>query len=141
MKVNLSRRTAAQIAGCACLAATLLFTSCVSSAPLTARQDNTAAKQSISFELQPLIETMSVRLFIQKPIGKILWIRFKDIDGTTIERFCAGRSEETIDRSYNFEGAEEGMYSFEISDGEKTITKSVKLERQDVKTITRLVIE
>ena len=141
MKVNLSFRPAARVTGCACLAATLLFTSCVSSAPLTARQNIIAAKQSVDFELQPLTETMSVRLVIQKPIGKILWVRFRDIDGTTLERFCAGKLEETVDRSYNFEGAEEGLYSFEISDGEKTIKKSVKLERQDVKTITRLVIE
>ncbi len=141
MKVNLLSRNAARVAGCACLAATLLFTSCVSSAPLTARQNITAAGQSVSFELQPLTETMSVRLVIQKPIGKILWVRFTDIDGATLERFCAGKLEETIDRSYNFEGAEEGLYSFEISDGEKIVRKSVKLERQDVKTITRLVIE
>ncbi len=141
MKVNVSRRTATQIVGCACLAATLLFTSCISSAPLATRQDNIAAKQSVSFELQPVAEKMSVRLFIQKPVGKLLWIKFKDTDGTTLERFCAGKLEETIDRSYNFKDAEEGVYKFEISDGEKTITKLVKLERQDLKTITRLVIE
>jgi len=141
MKVNLLSRTAAQVAGCACLAATLLFTSCVSSAPLTARQNITAANQSVNFELQPIAEKMSVHMVIQKPIGKRLWITFKDIDGTTLERFCSGKLEGTVDRSYNFNDAEEGLYSFEICDGEKTITKTVKLERQDVKTIARLVIE
>ena len=141
MKVNLSRRSAAQVTGCACLAATLLFISCVSSAPLTTRQDIIAAKQSVSFELQPLAEKTSVRLFIKKPIGKLLWITFKDINGVTLERSCAGKLQDTVDRSYNFDGAEEGLYSFEISDGDKIITKTVKLERQDVKTITQLVIE
>jgi len=141
MKVNSSRFGAAYTAGAACFALTLLFTSCVSSSALTSRQDITNPEQSVTFKLQPQFEMESVRLFIQKPPGKIVWVKFIDIDGTILERFCAGKQEKTIDRSYNFRGAEEGVYSFEISDGEKITTKKVTLQREDVKTVTRLVIE
>ena len=141
MKVNVSRRSAAYTAGAACLALTLLFTSCVSSSALTTQLSNAASGQSVSVTLQPQVEPQSVRLFIRKPLGKIVWVKFIDIDGSLLERFYAGKHEETIDRSFNFEGAEEGVYSFEIYDGEKTTTKKVELQRQNVKPITRLIFE
>jgi len=141
MKVNSSPRSAAYAAGAVCLTLTLLFTSCVSSSTLRSSQYYANTEQSVSFKLQPQLEKESVRLFIQKPLGRMVSVRFYDIDGTVFENFRAGKKETIIDRSYNFEGAEEGVYRFEIFDGEKRTTKKVTLHRQDIKTITRLEIE
>ena len=140
MKVNASLRSAACIACVAFLAVTLLLTSCMSTSGLT-RQENVSSVQAVSFRFQPEAELQSVRMFIQKPVGKVVWVNLIDIDGTTLERFSAGKHTQVVDRTYNFENADEGVYKFQIFDGEKTTTRKVTLEREAIKTATRLVIE
>lgn len=141
MKVNSVSRSAIYTAGAAFFMLSLLLTSCVNSSPLITGRDNNNYGQSVSFKIQPQFERQSVRLLIQKPVGKIVWVKFFDIDGAIFESFCARKRETVIDRTYNFENAAEGVYRFEIYDGDKTTIKKVTLHREQVKTVSRLEIE
>jgi len=141
MKVNLSGRRIACIAGAACFALSLLFASCAGSSAIRSLKDNVNAQQPLTYNLQRQPESESVRLLIQIPTGKRVAVKLYDIDGLVLESFWSGKQEATIDRTYNFENANEGVYRFEIFDGEKTTTRKVQLQREDIKTITRLTIE
>src|SRR6185295_20269433 len=98
-------------------------------------------KESFSLDLQPLANSSTVKLVVQKPIGKRLWITFKAPDGETIERFCTEKRVPGIYRNYNFSEATEGTYCFEITDGTEKVAKFVKLEFTVPTAVQRLTVE
>ena len=145
MKVQVLRRTAAYIASCVLLVTTVVAgTGCVSSAPLASKNPMTAIKapdEPFVFELQPVPNSSTIQLILQKPVGKRIWITFKDPQGEPIERFCTEKKGRGIYRNYNFTEANEGVYSFQITDGKETVTKTVKLESTVQAPVQRLTIE
>jgi hypothetical protein len=141
MNLKASIRNTIMTAALAGLSAMVLLSSCAGSASVTKQRSVTWVDQALRFEIHPLAKTQSVRLTIQKPLGKVVWIKLKDAGGDVLESYSLGKQLESVDRVYNFTDAPEGEYSFEISDREKTMKKTVKLQFQKVEAVTELVID
>lgn len=84
--------------------------------------------------------TESVVLYILKQEGKKLSIELYSPDGTIIEKYVAGKKGTGVNRFYNFKNAEEGVYVFKISDGNREIIRKLTLERFATATTPQVVI-
>lgn len=143
MKAYVSRRTAACITGCALLVSSFISTGCVSSSPRAAKTEKAtyfSADQSFSMELQARPDSSIIHMVVQKPVGKKVWITFKDREGNALERISTQKWEAGIDGNFNFSQAADGLYSFEITDGQKTITKTVNVQRVSTEAKTQFVV-
>jgi hypothetical protein len=73
-----------------------------------------------------------IRLTIKNPGKKNLSVTLNGPDGFAIDNFFAGKKTNQIEKAYNFSGAESGVYSIEVTDGNQKIKKQIKLERVTV---------
>ncbi|MGN6493434.1 MAG: hypothetical protein ACTHLE_15645 [Agriterribacter sp.] len=106
-------------------------------------KENTDEKDIKSFRvlLQPTKNAEAIRMFVEKESGKRLTIRLKTPDGYPLVHFLTDKKPESIYRKFNFIDAEEGTYTFEISDGKQTITKKIVLQRTKPEVQTKLAVE
>ena len=106
-------------------------------------KDNNNEKDIKSFRLllQPMKNAEGIRMFLEKEKGKRLTVRLKTPDGYPIVYFLTDRNPESIYRKFNFIDAEEGTYTFEVSDGKQTITKKIVLQRTRSEVQTKLAGE
>ncbi|MES1219847.1 MAG: hypothetical protein ABUT20_30380 [Bacteroidota bacterium] len=129
MKIRVIRRTAGYIACCVLLTSMIVtVTGCSSSVPLTSKNVKVVDGGNFSFDLQPIANSSKIQLVVLKPLGKRVWVTFKSPDGYVIERYCTPETGLGVYKYYNFTDAAEGIYSFEIGDRSKTVTKTVKLQ-------------
>lgn len=100
----------------------------------------TEETKSFDFKIVQRRNTESIALYILKQEGKKLSIELYSPSGTLIEKYVIAKKETTVNRFYNFNNAEEGVYVFKISDGKREISKKVTLERFTTATTTQIVL-
>ncbi|MBS1948328.1 MAG: hypothetical protein JST47_11220 [Bacteroidetes bacterium] len=101
----------------------------------------TEINKAFIVSLFPINEPGKVRLIVYKPEQKRLLIKLLDMKGTTIYSFYAGKKVTSIGKDYDFAGAEDGLYTFQVSDGESVINKQIRLQHVKVKEETKISIE
>lgn len=103
---------------------------------------NQGSEETKSFDIKIVQRrnTESIILYVLKQEGKKLSIELYSPSGNIIEKYMAGKKETNINRFYNFNNAEEGVYVFKISDGKREISKKVTLERFTTATTTQIVL-
>ncbi|MFT3704884.1 MAG: hypothetical protein QM802_21135 [Agriterribacter sp.] len=103
------------------------------------KYNNTAA--SFNLKVNQLQNITSVHVIIEKVEGKRLLISLTGPDDATIEQFATHRKAGIIELNYNFQGAEEGTYTLQASDGKQKISKKIKISRSRPEVVTDMVIE
>jgi hypothetical protein len=141
MKIRVSSGMAACIAGCALFATTLIGTGCVSSLATGAKQKIVNEKSWFNFQLAPTANSAILRLTVEKPIGKVVWIALKTHDGYDLENFSTQKRDAGINRNFNFADAEDGSYIFEVTDGVTTQTKTVNVKRIVAQPVVRMEVK
>ncbi|MES1181713.1 MAG: hypothetical protein ABUL44_02865 [Flavobacterium sp.] len=141
MKIYVVRHAAACLAGFALFVSASVNAAGTSLSPVTSKEPVLRSFESFHVELKTLSNSSTIQLVIQKPAGRKVWITFKAPNGEVIDSFTTEKNDKGVSRNYNFTDAEEGSYSFEITDGKRTETKIVKLESITPKTIQQLVIK
>lgn len=106
-------------------------------------RENNDKKDVDSFRvlLIPQKNGEAVRMFLEKEVGKRLTIRLKSPDGYPLIHFLTDKKPVSIYRKFNFIEAQEGVYTFEVSDGKQTISKKIVLQRTKAEVQTRLAVE
>ncbi|MBS1914980.1 MAG: hypothetical protein JST87_01820 [Bacteroidetes bacterium] len=97
--------------------------------------------ESFSVTIHKLGNSEIIRLFIDKAETKRLYVSLKDAEGNSISNFLTEKGTGRFSKDYNFDQADEGLYTLEISDGKSKIIKKIKLERVRVKEVTNLSVE
>lgn len=106
-------------------------------------KETTDEKDIKSFRvlLQPTKNAEGIRMFLEKESGKRLTVRLKTPDGYPLIHFLTDKKPESVYRKFNFTDAEEGTYTFEISDGKQTLIKKIVLQRTKPEVQTKLAVE
>lgn len=86
-------------------------------------------ENSFSMELNQQPNNEVVLLTIKNPGKKNLSVTLTGPDGYALNNFFIRKKIDQVDKTYNFSGADEGIYIIEVSDGIEKIKKQVKLER------------
>ncbi|MES1220568.1 MAG: hypothetical protein ABUT20_34015 [Bacteroidota bacterium] len=97
--------------------------------------------ESFTVTLHQLGNSQTVRLFIYKTENKRLYISLKDAEGTPLSNFLTEKSAVQFAKDYNFEQADEGSYTLEISDGRSKVTRKINIKRIHVQDVTNLSLE
>lgn len=96
--------------------------------------------KSFDFKIVQRRNTESIALYILKQEGKKLSIELYSPNGALIEKYVADKKATNVNRFYNFNNAEEGVYVFKISDGNRKVSKKVTLERFTTATTMQIVL-
>jgi|SRR5579871_5942894 len=136
MKTLLKPVAALLIAGCSFVAVT---NSASAKSPLYnrfAKTGVTVKDEKFSVTMHQIANSQVMRLFIDKAETKRLFVLLKDADGNSINTFVTDKSTGRFSKDYNFDQAEDGQYTLEISDGKSKVIKKIKLERVRVQEVT-----
>jgi hypothetical protein len=98
-------------------------------------------KGSFSVSVNQVNNTEKVCLHIDKQIGQKLFVSLKSASGEVIYSFGVEKYEKTITRNYDFVGADEGVYTLEVSDGKTKVTKQINLQGTQTVTIAKIAIQ
>jgi len=82
-----------------------------------------------------------VRLFIDNPGRKNLYVSLNGPDGTAIDDFLTGRKTPRLNKTYDFSVAEAGLYFIEVRYGNERIKKQIRLEYTGERPVDILTIE
>jgi hypothetical protein len=93
-------------------------------------------EEKFSVNIHQLGNSQVMRLFIDKAETKRLFVTLKDSDGNSINNFLTEKGSGRVAKDYNFDQAEDGRYTLEISDGKSKVVKTIKLERVRVQEVT-----
>jgi len=99
-----------------------------------------AKTASFSMQLDRQGTDKRVRLIIENPGRKNLYVSLKGPDGNYIDDFFTGKKSLKLNRVYNFSTAEAGLYSIEVRYGNEKITKQIRLEYSE-RPADKLTIE
>lgn len=118
--------------------------------PATAGEDHTepwynfkrttAHEQSFRMELKKKKEGLGIQLLLLKTEGKKVWVRLLNPDGVQISSFMTKNSSRVI-RDFNFNEADAGIYTFEISDKNQKIKYQFEITQSTESVVTRIVVE
>jgi hypothetical protein len=100
-----------------------------------------ADKASFSVSINQVNNSEKVCLHIDKQIGQKLSVSLKSSSGEVIYSFAVEKYEKDITRNYDFVGAEEGIYTLEVSDGRTKVTKQINLQGTQTVTIAKIAIK
>jgi len=82
-----------------------------------------------------------VRLSIDNPGRKNLYVSLNGPDGTAIDDFLTGRKTPRLNKTYDFSVAEAGLYSIEVRYGNERIKKQIRVEYTSERPVDKLTIE
>ncbi|MFT3747231.1 MAG: T9SS type A sorting domain-containing protein [Agriterribacter sp.] len=100
----------------------------------------TEETKSFDIKIVQRRNTESIVLYILKQGGKKLSVELYSPNGALIEKHVAGKKETNLTRFYNFANADEGIYVFKISDGDKEIIRKVTLSRFTTAATTQIIL-
>ncbi len=103
--------------------------------------NRTVSDSKFSIAINQLGSDEVISAVIDNPERKNLFVSLVGPDGATIDNFYTGRRNVKMNKTYNFTGADEGLYTLVISDGKQRIKKQVKLERVVAQPVSRLTVE
>lgn len=102
-------------------------------------EPRSAASFSVQLDRQGIEKR--VRLVIENPGRKNLYVSLNGPDGTAIDDFFTGKKTVRLNKIYNFSVAEAGLYSIEVRYGTERIKKQIRLEYVDAHPVDYLTIE
>ncbi|MGK0138593.1 MAG: hypothetical protein ACI9DJ_002049 [Algoriphagus sp.] len=107
----------------------LLFISTMVSA--TNRVPEEETKKEKPFKMSMYFDKVSgvVNTFYEKQRGENLIVRVIDKEGNELSKNAIGKKSEVAKLSLNVSGLENGIYSIKVSDGNETITKTIRVEK------------
>ncbi|MDR6564483.1 MULTISPECIES: hypothetical protein [unclassified Arcicella] len=105
--------------------AVLSVMSFVASATNTNEPANT--KKSFAVGMYQTINTMKMNVLIEKSTNKNLYISLKNEKGDVLHKEKVGKANEKYHGKFDLSELQDGKYSFEITDGESKIVKTVNI--------------
>jgi len=96
---------------------------------------------SFSIQLNRQGDEKRVRLVIENPGRKNLYVSLNGPDGSPIDDFFTGRKLVKMSKLYNFSIAEAGLYSIEVRYGSEKIKKQIRLEYSGDRPLDKLTVE
>lgn len=119
------------------LSAGILLTGCLSLvAPIAF-----AADRIFELEVKPMAKTERVQIQIDNPEHKQLTVTLHDANGNPLYKFVVSKTQSSVEQSFNFTGAEEGVYKFTVSDGKHLVNKEVVLSRTMESVVTHFSVK
>ncbi|MBN8860202.1 MAG: hypothetical protein J0H29_17545 [Sphingobacteriales bacterium] len=99
--------------------------------------------EDVSFKvtLTHIPQTESVHLTIEKSGDKRLNVRLVGPDGQTLGNFLTQKKAGTTEVNYNFFGAQEGIYTLQVSRAGERVEKQIVLSRTKTKIVTDVAIK
>ena len=98
-------------------------------------------KPSFSVSINQVNNSEKVCLHIDKQVGQKLSVSLKNASGEVIYTFAVEKYEKDLTRNYDFVGADEGIYTLEVSDGKTKVTKQINLQGTQTVTIAKIAIQ
>ncbi|HVM87748.1 MAG TPA: hypothetical protein VMT76_06135 [Puia sp.] len=106
------------------------------------KNDNkTEEKTSFSVSLSQMTNPDIVRVTIFKPELKSLLVTLKDKDGSILYSFWTKKSQKRVAKDYDFLGADEGVYTLQVSDGKSIVSKQIRLQHIKIQEESKISIE
>jgi hypothetical protein len=112
-----------------------------SSHAIKEKKGSAETNASFSISINQIYNSDRVRLLIYKPGSRRLFVKLKDNNRATIHSFLTGKKEQTIGKDYNFSGADDGVYTLQVSDGKSVISKRIMLKHIKIQEATKINIE
>lgn len=100
----------------------------------------TEHKQSFRMELRKKKEGAGVQLIILKTEEKKVLVRLLNPEGVQISNFVIKNSGRVV-RDFNFNEADTGIYTFEVSDKNQKIKSQFEIKESSGTLVTRIMIE
>ena len=96
-------------------------------ASATNTNEPASTKKPFAVGMYQTINTMKMNVLIEKTTNKNLYISLKNEKGDVLHKERVGKTNEKYHGKFDLSELEDGKYSFEITDGESKIVKTVNI--------------
>lgn len=100
-----------------------------------------SSEQTFKVELKQVQKGSAVRLLVLKQEGKKVRVRLFNPDGELINSFVTTKTTSRVTRDFNFNEADTGVYTLEISDKNNSVKSQFEVKRSYGRYIRSMAIE